>query len=72
MLCLVVGCSKVSRDNAEIKKAAKAQADEIETALVKGDFARKLPDRTHPKVIEKILAGRIAMVCADDAKARRR
>src|SRR5262249_6438569 len=53
LVCLVVGCSKVSREDAEIQQAAKAQAEVIQNALIKGDFGT-VADLTHPKAIEKI------------------
>jgi hypothetical protein len=47
-------------DEADVKKAAKSQADEIQSALIKGDFG-KVADRTHPKAVEA-LGGKQKMV----------
>ena len=60
LVCLVVGCAKVSPEDAEIAKAAKAKAEAVQTALVKGDFGA-VADGTHPKVIEQ-LGGREKML----------
>jgi hypothetical protein len=47
-------------DEADVKKAAKSQANEIQSALVKGEFG-KVADRTHPKAVEA-LGGKEKMV----------
>jgi predicted lipid-binding transport protein (Tim44 family) len=60
LVCLVVGCAKVSPEDQAIQKAAKAKAETVQTALVKGDFAT-VADYTHPNVIEK-LGGREMML----------
>jgi hypothetical protein len=60
LVCLVVGCSKVSPEEAAMQKTAKAQAEETQNALVKGDYG-KIADLTHPKVIEE-LGGREKMI----------
>src|SRR5688500_15188216 len=60
LVCLVVGCSKASPEDAAIQKSAKAKAEEIQSALVKGDFG-KVADLTHPRVIEG-LGGREKML----------
>jgi hypothetical protein len=51
LLCSLAGCAPVNRENAEIKKTAKAQAEVIQTALIQGDFG-KVADLTHPKIVE--------------------
>jgi hypothetical protein len=51
-LALVFGASvPVAADDAEIKKVAKAKANECQNALLKGDYD-KFVDLTHPKVVE--------------------
>jgi hypothetical protein len=73
LVCLVVGSAKVSPEEAEIRKAAKAKAEAIQTALVKGDFGA-VADATHPKVVEQ-LGGREKMLAVltktlDEMKSR--
>src|SRR5262245_26430996 len=60
IVCLVVGCTKVSPEDAALQKSAKAEASKVQTALVKGDYDI-VADLTHPKVIEK-LGGREKMI----------
>jgi hypothetical protein len=60
LVCFVVGCSQKSGADADIKKTAKAQAEEIQSGLIKGDF-EKVADRTHPKAV-KALGGREKML----------
>jgi hypothetical protein len=60
LACFVAGCAPVNRDDVDIKRNAKAQANEIQTALVKGDF-EKVADCTHPKVAEA-MGGKAKMV----------
>src|SRR5262245_45962480 len=60
LVCLVVGCSKVSPEDAELQKSAKAEADKIQTALVKGDYDT-VANLTHPKLIE-MMGGREKML----------
>src|SRR5438045_2512650 len=50
----------VHADDTDIKKTAKAQAEESQAALIKGDFG-KLADLTHPKLVEK-MGGKEKMV----------
>jgi hypothetical protein len=50
----VGGCALVAgADDAEVKKAAKAKAEESQAALVKGDYG-KLAELTHPKIVEMV------------------
>lgn len=49
-------------DNDEMKKAAKAQAEKAQTAVMKGD-AETLIDLTHPKLVEQ-LGGRDKAITA--------
>ena len=52
--CLVVGlcaASAAQADDAEIKKTAKAKAEECQNALIKGDY-EKFADLSHAKVVE--------------------
>lgn len=58
--CVAAGCNRTSPEDAAIKKTAKAQAEEIQTALVKGDFG-KVADLTHPQVV-KMLGGKDKML----------
>jgi hypothetical protein len=69
LTCFVAGFSPVNCDDADMKKTAKAQAEEIQTALVKGDFA-KVADLTHPKAVDA-LGGKkkMAAFLADGMKA---
>lgn len=51
--CLLTGfCASLpaKADDAEIKKTAKAKAEECQTAFVKGDY-EKFTDLSHPKVV---------------------
>jgi hypothetical protein len=57
---MVCFATSVLADDADIKKAAKAQAEESQTALIKGEF-EKLVDLTHPKLVEN-LGGKKKMV----------
>jgi hypothetical protein len=73
LVCLVVGCSKVSPEDAAIQKSAKAKAEVVQSALVKGDLGT-VADHTHPKIIED-LGGREKMLAVlkrglDDLKAQ--
>ena len=73
LVCLVVGCSKVSPEDAAIQKSAKAKAEVVQSALVKGDL-ETVADHTHPKIIEE-LGGREKMLAVlkrglDDMKAQ--
>jgi hypothetical protein len=60
LVCLVVGCAKVNPEDAEIQKSAKAEAERVQSALVKGDFGT-VADGTHPKIVEQ-LGGRKMML----------
>ena len=60
LVCLVVGCSKVSSEEAAIQKSAKAKAEVVQSALVKGDF-ETVADHTHPNIIKQ-LGGREQML----------
>lgn len=51
LVCLVLGCSKARPEDATIQKSAKAGAEEIQSALVKGDYAT-VADLTHPRIVE--------------------
>jgi len=50
-LALVLCASWSVADDAEIKKTAKAKAEECQNALIKGDY-EKFADLSHPKVVE--------------------
>ncbi|MBP3957537.1 hypothetical protein J8F10_20000 [Gemmata sp. G18] len=60
--CVVVAVSAsfAPADDAEIKKTAKAKAEETQNALLKGDYD-KLVDLTHPKIVEE-MGGRKKMI----------
>jgi hypothetical protein len=60
LVILAVGCSRVSPEDAAIQKAAKAKAELVQSALVKGDL-ETVADYTHPKIIEQ-LGGREQMI----------
>src|SRR5258708_5773056 len=51
--------TSASADDADIKKAAKAQAEDTQAALIKGEF-EKLVSMTHPKAVE-LLGGKDKM-----------
>ena len=66
ILILLATClAAQARDDAQIKKIAKKQVDEINQALMKGD-AGKIVDLTYPKVIE-MAGGREKMIKALEA-----
>lgn len=70
VLAVVVGAAVFARaDDAEIKKVAKAKAEELQAALLKGDYG-KVADLTHPKTVE-LLGGKEKMVAylAQETKA---
>ena len=61
LLALVLGCwTAQAADTATIKQAVKAKTEEINKALIKGDFA-KIADLTHPNAV-KLLGGREKMI----------
>jgi hypothetical protein len=60
-LALTSGIALGARaEDIDVKKVAKAKAEEVQTALVKGEF-EKLVDLTHPKAVE-LLGGKEKMV----------
>lgn len=63
--CLVLSSSIllcVRADDIDVKKIAKAKAQEVLTAVTKGEF-EKLADLTHPKAIE-LFGGKEKMIAA--------
>ena len=61
-VCLVVGCQPVTRDDVQIQQAVKGKAEEIQSALVRGDLAT-VADLTHANVIEA-MGGREKLLAA--------
>jgi hypothetical protein len=49
-------------EDVDVKKVAKAKAEEVQTAVIKGDF-EKVADLTHPKAIE-LFGGKEKMIAA--------
>src|ERR1700721_4511853 len=65
VLCLILGSSivlRVSADEIDVKKVAKAKAEEVQAALIKGEFG-KVVDLTHPRVVE-LAGGKEKMIAA--------
>jgi hypothetical protein len=61
VVCLMLSLPTAAHsDDTDVKKTAKAKAEEIQTALVKGDL-EKVADLTHPKVVTG-LGGKEKMV----------
>jgi len=55
-------CHQVNPEDVETLMSAKAKAEAVQTALVKGDFAT-VADHTHPRIIEG-MGGREVMLAA--------
>jgi hypothetical protein len=49
-VAVLVACAAGRADDADVRKAARAKAEEFQSALIKGDY-EKFADLSHPKVI---------------------
>jgi hypothetical protein len=65
---LLAATIAATADDVDLKKIAKAQAEELQTAIVKGDYA-KVAEMSHPKAV-KGLGGKEKMVAMMTTKMK--